>query len=214
MLIDILSDGLSLETILRAVILLVVVIIAITVHEYAHARSAKSYGDDTAEQAGRITLNPKAHYDPVGSTLLLLFGFGWAKPVPVNPRLMRNPRLDALRVALWGPWSNVLMAIGAGMVVRFVPGIPDIAGAALRIFMLLNLYLAFFNLLPLPPLDGSRIITYLLPPDLANRYERFMFQYGSMLVILIILIVPRVLSGVVGGAASSVARVILGPSSF
>lgn len=166
----------------------VAVVIAITVHEFAHALSARSYGDDTAEYQGRLTLNPVAHYDPVGSTLFLLFGFGWAKPVPVNPNRMKRPRLDAIRCALWGPFSNILIALGCGLLIRYAPNLPIWAAGFLGILIFLNLYLALFNLIPFPPLDGSRIITNLLPVDLANRWERFAQSWGFLILMAIVFI--------------------------
>lgn len=193
----------TIVTLLEFLTILVAVGIAITVHEYAHARSAKSYGDDTAEAMGRMTLNPVAHYDPIGSTLFLLFGFGWAKPVPVQPYRMRNPRFDGMRTALWGPLSNILLALGCGLILRNAPGLSPLAGGMLLTVIQLNLFLAFFNLIPLPPLDGSRIWTYFLPVDLANRFERFSHQYG-FLVLIILLWFP----------GSPIMRVVIGVSRF
>lgn len=164
----------------------VAVVVAITVHEFAHALSARSYGDDTAEYQGRLTLNPAAHYDPIGSTLFLLFGFGWAKPVPVNPNRMKRPRLDAIRCALWGPLSNILIALGCGLAIRFVPVLPYWLAGFLGIVIFLNLYLALFNLIPFPPLDGSRVITNLLPVEMANRWERFAQSWGFLILLGII----------------------------
>jgi Zn-dependent protease len=168
------------------------VVVAITVHEFAHALSAKSYGDDTAEYQGRLTLNPVAHYDPIGSTLFLLFGFGWAKPVPVNPNRMKRPRWDAIRCALWGPLSNILIALGCGLVIRFVQALPEWLAGFLAIVIFLNLYLALFNLIPFPPLDGSRVITNLLPVDLANRWERFAQSWGFLILLGIIFFFQRI----------------------
>jgi Zn-dependent protease len=176
----------------------VAVVIAITVHEFAHARSAKSYGDDTAEDNGRLTLNPAAHYDPIGSTLFLLFGFGWAKPVPVNPNRMHSPRWDAVRCALWGPLSNILIALGCGLIIRFVPILPFWLAGFLAIVIFLNLYLALFNLIPFPPLDGSRVITNLLPIDLANRWERFAQQWGFLILLGVIFMFRGVFFTLIG----------------
>jgi Zn-dependent protease len=191
--------------------IILAVIVAITVHEYAHARSAKSYGDNTAEQQGRLTLNPKSHYDPIGSTIFLLFGFGWAKPVPIQPAYMRNPRLDGLKCALWGPFSNILMALALALPIRqFGTDLPLLLFVALQMMVLINLFLAFFNLLPVPPLDGSRVISYLLPQDLANRFDRFMFQWGFIMIIGIVLLVPGLLSATIGRAAFTVMSLFTG----
>jgi Zn-dependent protease len=170
----------------------VAVVIAITVHEFAHALSAKSYGDDTAEYQGRLTLNPVAHYDPIGSTLFLLFGFGWAKPVPVNPNRMKRPRLDAIRCALWGPLSNILIALGCGLVIRFVPALPYWLAGFLGILIFLNLYLAIFNQIPFPPLDGTRVNTNMMPVEKANRWERFAQSWGFLILLGIVFFFQRV----------------------
>ncbi|HEY3414344.1 MAG TPA: site-2 protease family protein [Armatimonadota bacterium] len=175
-----------------------VVVIAITVHEFAHALSARSYGDDTATAHGRLSLNPLSHYDPVGSTLFLLFGWGWARPVPINTHRMRNPRLDGIRCALWGPFSNILMATAAGLLLRFVPSMPAAAAAVLATVVYLNLWLAFFNLIPFPPLDGSRIVTNLLPDETAMRWERFAQRYGFLILLGLSFMFPGVLSTIVG----------------
>lgn len=189
----------------------VAVVIAITVHEFAHALSARSYGDDTAEYQGRLTLNPAAHYDPIGSTLFLLFGFGWAKPVPVNPNRMKRPRLDAIRCALWGPLSNILIALISGSIIRFLP-VPLWLAGFLGILIFLNLYLALFNLIPFPPLDGSRIITNLLPVDLANRWERFAQSWGFLILLGIIFIFQGAFARLIGGPTLALGAAMTGLS--
>ncbi|MFV0284738.1 MAG: site-2 protease family protein [Castellaniella sp.] len=178
------------------------VLFAITLHEAAHGYVARYFGDHTAEQAGRISLNPLRHIDPMGTLLVplvLLFAtklmgggllFGWAKPVPVNWGRLRRPKRDMLWVALAGPASNLLMAIGWVLFLRVMLMLDLIDGP--RDFWLLmahagvqvNLILMALNLLPLPPLDGGRIVFSLLPPRLAWRYGRIE-PYG--LVILIVL---------------------------
>ena len=198
-------------TLVEFAAILVAVAIAITIHEYAHARSAKSYGDDTAESMGRMTLNPVAHYDPIGSTLFLLFGFGWAKPVPVQPYRMRNPRFDGMRTALWGPLSNILLALGCGLVLRAVPGLPPLLSIFMIIVIQLNLFLAIFNLIPLPPLDGSRIWTYFLPVETANRFERFSQQYGFIVLIILLWFPGSPIMSVVTGISGFFIRMVTGP---
>lgn len=188
----------SLEWLFGIFVSLAVVVIAITVHEFAHAMSARSYGDDTATAHGRLSLNPLSHYDPVGSTLFLLFGFGWAKPVPINTRRMRHPQLDGIRCALWGPLSNILMATAAGLLLRLLPNMPEAAQAGLATFVVMNLWLAFFNLIPFPPLDGSRVITNLLPYETAMRWERFAQRYGFLILMGIAFMFRGLLSAVVG----------------
>jgi Zn-dependent protease len=209
-LIELLQPPFEFSKLIMALMLMVIVAVAITVHELAHALSAKVFGDDTAERAGRVSLNPLRHYDPVGSTLFLLFGFGWAKPVPVNPNLMRNPRLHGLLVSLWGPLSNILLATLLAVVLRLAPGLPSILALPLVLAVFMNLTLAFFNLVPFPPLDGSHMITYILPPRAANAYLRFMNQYGLILIILLLWQGQRFLGPLISGAANAATGHLIG----
>jgi len=198
----------ELTLIQRIVVWILPVVFAITVHEVAHGWVAKKYGDNTASQQGRLTLNPMKHIDILGTIiipgLLLLsftgFIFGWAKPVPVDPRNFKNPKRDMAIVALAGPVSNLLMALAWALIARLgvmieteVISLPliytGIAGISI------NLVLALINLIPIPPLDGSRIVTGILPHRLAwqyNRLERFGF------IILLVLLWSGGLSYVLG----------------
>lgn len=157
---------------------------------------AKAQGDYTAEQLGRITLNPLYHIDPVGTIILplmlLLFsggriGFGWAKPVPINPFNFRSPRQGLFLVSLAGPVSNILLAFVCGIILRLL-GPASAGGAMLPLYMILvsitiiNLYLAFFNLIPIPPLDGSGVLSSLLPVEYARKYES-VGRYGTLLIL-------------------------------
>jgi Zn-dependent protease len=160
------------------------VLLAITLHEAAHAYAARYFGDPTAEKQGRISLNPLRHIDPMGTVLLpailYLFSgflFGYAKPVPVDSRRLRHPKEDMLWVAAAGPATNLLMALGWAFAQMLVKGMPaNLYSEALMTMgqfgVLANLLLFFLNLLPLPPLDGGRIVTSLLPMPLAIRYAR------------------------------------------
>ncbi|MCL6519413.1 MAG: site-2 protease family protein [Armatimonadetes bacterium] len=167
-------------------------LIAVTVHEYAHARAAVSAGDETPKLNGRVSLNPIDHLDPVGTlmfafTLLYGFGIAWGKPVPVNPYNFRSPRWDQLKVSIWGPVSNIIVAFVLSMIYRF--NLVPISGAFQKLFFILilfNLRIAFFNLIPVPPLDGSHILSSLLPINQARTYDLLVARYGILLLILLI----------------------------
>jgi len=177
---------------IRELILLVpVILIALTFHEFSHALTANYLGDPTPRQMNRLTLNPLAHLDPIGTLLLFIAHFGWAKPVPVNPYYFRKPVRDMGIVAVSGPASNLIQAIIFGMVLRIL-----IAGGMrdgiLKDFILafsilaiqINLVLCIFNLLPLYPLDGSRILNWVLP----ERYQEtiiWLERYGPVILIMI-----------------------------
>jgi Zn-dependent protease len=167
----------------------VAMIMAITIHEFAHAFRAHQAGDPLPGQQGRLTLNPASHYDPIGTTMILIFGRGWGRAVWTRPETHRNPRRDGLMIALWGPLSNVLLAVGFLLLVRFVPALYQWGPwetLSSRI-ILLNLMLAFFNMIPIPPLDGSKVLSNLLPIKQAIGYDRFMGQYGMLLLLLLML---------------------------
>ncbi|MCB8988236.1 MAG: site-2 protease family protein [Ardenticatenaceae bacterium] len=179
----------------RAIVLLV----AFTIHELSHAVVADRMGDPTPRRMGRITLNPIAHLDPIGTILLLVSGFGWAKPVMINPMNLRgNPRTGMAIVAAAGPISNVVMAVIFAIpfqlgLVTFSPFgastvIPSLSEVLFQ-FVWINLILAFFNLIPIPPLDGYKILTGILPPDIAYRL-RPLEQYGFLILMGAIFILP------------------------
>jgi Zn-dependent protease len=166
------------------------ILFGLTIHEFSHGYAAFILGDPTAKQSGRLTLNPLKHLDPLGTILLFLpwTRFGWAKPVPINPNNFKNPLRDLAISALAGPISNFLAAIFAGIVARILTA-ADVNGFAWKLtsyFVIINLILCFFNLIPLPPLDGSRLIYYLLPSELAARYGRLeQSNFLSLIVILV-----------------------------
>ncbi len=180
---------------------LTVLVVAFTVHEFAHAWSADTLGDNTPRMHGRLTLNPLAHLDPLGSLMLLFSGFGWAKPVPVNPyALQRRTPAGLMLVALAGPLSNLVLAIGAaipfkmGWVNVFGPQgtlIPT-ASQLLSEFVWINLILMLFNLIPLAPLDGEKVAMYLFPEPVSDFLNRIR-PYS--ILILILLMVPMPIFG-------------------
>lgn len=168
------------------------ILLALTFHEFAHAWTANKLGDPTARNDGRLTLNPLAHLDPIGTLMLFIVRFGWAKPVPVDPRYLRHPRRDMMWIALAGPMSNIILALVCGLLLRQVVLVPSAGMIKTFIQMLfgsvqINLILAFFNLIPLPPLDGSRILTGLLPPRQAYHYSQ-LEQYGPGVLVMIIVL--------------------------
>ena len=136
---------------------LIAILVAITIHEYAHAWAANFYGDPTAKMMGRLSWNPLAHLDLMGTIFLLLAGFGWGKPVIVNPRNFKNPKLDNLTISLAGPMSNLLLATILGLIYRFV-NLPAYFQVFFFLIIFFNLVLMIFNLIPIPPLDGSKIL--------------------------------------------------------
>lgn len=185
MLIRVLTSGQDLQTLLPFLLSwLVAITIALTVHEFAHAKRADMAGDPTPRAMGRVSLNPLDHYDPIGTTMILLFGMGWGKPVPVNPLNFRRPRWDSVAVAAWGAGANIVTAVLAGLPIRL--GFAGDYATPLQIIVLLNLLLAFFNLLPIGPLDGATVLMGLLPLRQAKRFAQFSARWGYPLLILII----------------------------
>jgi Zn-dependent protease len=176
-----------------AVAWLVAILIAMTVHEFSHALAAVLRGDQTAERAGRLTLNPLAHLDLTGFLPLLLLGFGWAKPVPYNPYNLRHPKWDSVVVGLAGPVSNLIMAVVAGVILRFLLAGNAVTSLNLLVgflffFLLINLFLLFFNLIPVHPLDGSKLFFALFDaPKWAPLRDFVAYRGPQILFFLVIL---------------------------
>lgn len=179
------------------VMFLPALLFALTFHEAAHAWMALRLGDPTARMLGRLTLNPAAHLDLFGSIAVLLIGFGWAKPVPFDPRNFRSPRRDILLTAAAGPASNLILAILSGVTIRIMldqgwgtsmtEGFWHSIGRIVGLALVLNLQLAFFNLIPLPPLDGSKILSGIVPREL-DRYVWRLEQIGPMVLFALIMV--------------------------
>lgn len=165
---------------------LVGLVIAISVHEFAHAFAADRLGDPTPRSQGRLTLNPLAHLDPIGTLMLLVFQIGWGRPVIFDPYNLAHPRRDAGIISLAGPTSNVLIAIILALLLRTIP-LPLIIVPIFYATILLNITLAIFNLVPVYPLDGEKILAAILPRDLAYEYQSVMSRYGTIILILLIL---------------------------
>ena len=167
-------------------------VIAMTIHEYAHARVADALGDFTPRMQGRLTLNPAAHIDPFGLLMLFLIKFGWAKPVMVNPSNFKNPRRDDILVSAAGPMANLLVAFVTllVMVILVKIGFPMSTGmkTVFSLILIYNVNFAIFNMLPIPPLDGSHILRNLLPYELAVRFQAI--ERYSFIILIVFLMTP------------------------
>ena len=194
------SDQLLAAIIVVAIMLLV----GFPVHEFSHALAAYRLGDSTARFMGRLTLNPIAHFDPLGGILLAVtmlsgsgFAFGWAKPTPVNPRNLEYGRWGEAIVAAAGPISNLVLAIVAAIPLRYILAnltlaseVPLLALQILLLFIQINLVLMVFNLFPIPPLDGSKVLFAFLPPQVAWRWRPMLEQYGFILLLIVFFLPP------------------------
>jgi Zn-dependent protease len=194
------SDELLASIIVVAIMLLV----GFPVHEFAHALAAYRLGDSTARFMGRLTLNPIVHFDPLGGILLAVtlisgsgFAFGWAKPTPINPNNLEGGRRGEAIVAAAGPLSNLVLAVAAALPLRFILANPSLAEQIpfiviyiLLIFVNINIVLMVFNLFPIPPLDGSKVLFAFLPPQVAWRWRPVLEQYGFILLLIVFFLPP------------------------
>ena len=157
------------------VLLIPVLLFALVFHEFSHGWVANKLGDPTAKYAGRLTLNPMVHLDILGSLMILFVGFGWAKPVPVDSRYLANPRIDMMKIAFAGPAANLLLALIAGTIIR-ITGYMGVFTSMLIMFTQINIMLAVFNMIPIPPLDGSQIFSGLMVrhnPDIVMKLQMY-----------------------------------------
>jgi Zn-dependent protease len=209
---------------------LIPLIIAIVFHEVAHGVVARRLGDPTAQQHGRLTLNPIRHVEPFGTIVLPLILaishapiFGWAKPVPVNYRSLLRPRRDMILVALAGPGMNLLLALGGTLVLAVTlivadgakAGVPMFIAANALNFMFINIFLAVFNLLPVPPFDGGHVVEGLLPRPLARQFKKI-GRFSLLVFVALLLVLPAispsadVMRQVISPIAEAIARTLLG----
>jgi Zn-dependent protease len=208
----------------RVIVVAIMLLVGFPVHEFAHALAAYRLGDSTAKLFGRLTLNPVAHFDPLGGILLAVsfigsgFGFGWAKPTPVNPANLAGGRRGEAMVAAAGPLSNLVLAAVAALPLRFILNtnlateVPELIILILGLFVYINLVLMIFNLLPIPPLDGSKVLFAFLSPRLAWQWRPILEQYGFILLLLLFFLPPGNSIGgqILGPILNAIFRLLVG----
>ena len=198
------------------ILIAIFLLVAFPVHEFSHAYVAYRLGDGTAKMFGRLTLNPIVHFDPFGGLMLIISAlysgllFGWAKPTPVNPAMLRDRRNGEVYVALAGPASNLVMALVGAIVFRVGMQawltLPDLVSQVVYDFVYFNIALGFFNLIPIPPLDGSTLLFRFLDPRTAYQLRPVLNQYGFLILIVVILVAAHP----IGTAILRVTNVLVG----
>jgi Zn-dependent protease len=203
----------------EALMILFALVIAIPIHEFAHALSAVNNGDPGPRLAGRLSIMPQDHFDPIGAVFCVIssvfgFGLGWGRPVLVNPNVLHNARWGMCKIAAWGPFSNLLLAIAFALPIRFglVGQTMDDLGLArlLATCVMVNLSLMLFNLIPVGPLDGAKVLVAFLPERQAYEFSRFMGQWGNLLLLVLIFPGRELLGLLIGTPASVLLRFLLG----
>lgn len=193
------------------VLVTVVFVVALSLHEYGHAAVATLQGDPTAKLAGRLTVNPKAHVDPLGALMIFLVGFGWGKPVPFAPNKLRSKRFGAALVGIAGPAVNFALAtISAALFVRLLPNASNLFLQFLFLNLQLNVVLGIFNLLPIPPLDGSRLLSAFLPPS-KQHIIYFLDRWGFVILLIVaFLLFPFFARPAIDGVVSTILLLVGG----
>lgn len=171
---------------MQIIYLVIALAVCISVHEAAHAWTAYKLGDPTAKAAGRVSLNPLRHLDPLGTIMIFIAHFGWGKPVPFNYYNLKHPRRDAALISIAGPLSNLLTAFLIAILLKYVTSLPSVAFEILRAIYSLSIVLFLFNLIPIAPLDGSKLIGLIVPRSKEEWYQRFLSKGPMFLILLIV----------------------------
>lgn len=175
---------------------LIALMVCVTVHEAAHAWVAYKLGDPTAKIAGRVSLNPLRHLDPLGTIMIFIAHFGWGKPVPFNYYNLKHPRRDAALISIAGPLSNLLTAFIVAILFKYISNIPPVIFESLKAIFSLSVILFLFNLIPIAPLDGSKLLGLIVPHSKEQWYQRFLSQGPFYLILLIVF--DRLIAAVIG----------------